>query len=92
VELRMSDEIKEIIRKVTLEVMQSFDSRIKVLTAHAAEQDASIFALVTLLDEKNSITTDEFDARKDEIMKKIKDGYKDLVNDFKKHKMEDGVQ
>lgn len=89
----MSDEnIKEIIRKVTLEVMQSFDSRIKVLTAHAAEQDASILALVTLLDEKTKITTDDFDARKDEIMKKIKDGYKEYANNFNKHKMEDGVQ
>ncbi|GAA4879890.1 hypothetical protein GCM10023310_70090 [Paenibacillus vulneris] len=88
----MSDDIKEILKKVTYEVMKDFDDRIKILAKHIAEADANYMAIVLLLEEKGIITTDEFDAKKDIILEKIKDDYAKLAIDLNKHKKENGIQ
>jgi hypothetical protein len=84
----MSEEIKEIIRKVTLDIMKDFDSRINVLVNHMSESDANYVALVTLLSEKRVITTDEFDKKQAEIMENIKSG----LDEMRKYKVKDGLQ
>ncbi|OAB45131.1 hypothetical protein [Paenibacillus antarcticus] len=54
------------------------DSRIKVLANHLATSDASYMAMVTLLDEKGVLSTEEFDKRQTEILEKIKHGLDEM--------------
>lgn len=68
----MSEDIKDVLRTITLEVMTEFDERIKALSEHILELDANYMAIVTLLSEKRVLSTDEFDQKQEELLNEMK--------------------